>query len=523
MDPSLILAVIYLSLLGTALGSLTGLAPGIHVNTLALLLVSASAIILPGLATIATAAGGEEGDAPLLLVVIIVSAAVAHSFLDVLPSIFLGAAEEDTALSTLPGHRLLLDGKGNEAAGCSAYGALVGGTAAICLCLPLTMVLGPPLDLMLLVEQAAPLLVAAALIALPLSEKGVRTRASLRVRDASREEGCLSLVRPVPVDGQEAIMVGRVQRDCCSGPWLVTPYGRWRLRGRVPLGTVRVHGVWRVRRTALRERTAALVLLLLSGMLGLTCMESRLPLSEVWEGMGQSVLFPLLTGLFGMPAVLASARGSPIPPQEDTGEVPRDLRSGLLGALSGAVVGWFPGISSTTGVIMASPLVRDKDGSSRRYLTMVSAVGTSSTILGLLALALAFRGRSGAMIAAKEVLGPDGAVLLAPPSAWFPVLLLASLVSMGASYYLTLHLGRWLSRLAGGTDLRPLNRAVMVLMVVLVTLFCGLPGLIVLATSTLLGLVPPRLGVARVHLTGCMLLPTALYLSGLDAALLAVL
>ncbi len=523
MDPSLILTVIYLSLLGTALGSLTGLAPGIHVNTLALLMVSASPILLPCLAAIAVATGGNEGDAPLLLVAIIVSAAVAHSFLDVLPSIFLGAAEEDTALSTLPGHRLLLEGKGPEAAGCSAYGALVGGTAAICLCLPLTLVLGPPLHLMSIVEQAAPFLVAAALIALPLSEKGRRMRVLLQVRDASRAGECLSLVRPVPVDRQEVTMVGRVQRGRCGGRWLITAHGRWRLKGRAPLGTVRVHGVWRVRRMALRERAEALALLLLSGMLGLTCMESRLPLSDLWEGMGQSVLFPLLTGLFGMPAMIASVRGSPIPPQEESGEAPRDLRSGLLGAVSGAVVGWFPGISSTTGVIMVSPFVRDTDGSSRRYLTMVSAVGTSSTVLGLLALALAFKGRSGAMMAAKEVLGPDGAALLAPPSAWFPFLLLAALVSMGASYCLTLHLGRWLARLAGGMDLRPLNHAVMLLMIVLVTLFCGLPGLMVLATSTLLGLVPPRLGVARVHLTGCMLLPTALYLSGLDTALLAVL
>lgn len=523
MDLSLILTVVYMSLLGTALGSLTGLAPGIHVNALALLLVSTSPMVLPCLAEMAVVAGGDEGDAPLLLVSIIVSAAVAHSFLDVLPSIFLGAAEEDTALSTLPGHRLLLEGKGHEAVGCSAYGALVGGTAAISLCLPLTLVLGPPLHLMPLVEEAAPLLVAAALIALPLSEKGRRTRVLLQVRDATMVDECISLVRAVPVDRQEVALVGKVHRGRCGGRWFVTPHGRWRLRGRSPSGTVRVHGVWQVRRTALRERVTALVLLLTSGMLGLTCMESRLPLSDVWEGMGQSVLFPLLTGLFGMPAVLASLRGSPIPPQDGTGEAPRDLRSGLLGALSGAVVGWFPGISSTTGVIMASSLMRDPDGSSHRYLTMVSAVGTSSTVLGLLALALAFKGRSGAMIAARDVLGPQGAALLAPPSAWFPLLLLAALVSMGASYLLTLHLGRWLSRLAGGTDLRPLNLAVMLLLLALVTLFCGLPGLVVLATSTLLGLAPPRLGVARVHLTGCLLLPTALYLSGLEAALLAVL
>ncbi len=60
-------------------------------------------------------------------------------------------------------------------------------------------------------------------------------------------------------------------------------------------------------------------------------------------------------------------------------------------------------------------------------------------------------------------------------------------------------------------------------MIALVALFCGLPGLLVLGTATLLGLVPPRLGVSRVHLTGCMLLPTALRLAGLDATLLAML
>ncbi len=54
--------------------------------------------------------------------------------------------------------------------------------------------------------------------------------------------------------------------------------------------------------------------MLLSGLLGLTCMEATLPL-DAWEGLGQSILFPLLTGLFGLPSVLASVRGSSLPPQ----------------------------------------------------------------------------------------------------------------------------------------------------------------------------------------------------------------
>ncbi len=521
MDLPLLLAVLYFSFLGTGLGSLTGLAPGIHINTLALVLVSSCPVLLPLLGEAAAALGTVREAAPLLMVTIIVSAAVAHSILDFLPSIFLGAPEEGTALSTLPGHRLLLEGKGLDAVLCSAYGGLVGATAAVALCLPLSLVLGPPLGLFPWLDRATPFLVVAALIVLVLSEKGKGLQVALRVRQVTRAGGTISLVRAVPVNGLAATVTGRAERDRYGRRWLRTAHGRWRLKGaRVREGPIRVEGIWQVRRTAVRARCCAAALLALSGLLGLTCMEARLPLSDIWEGMDQSILFPLLTGLFGLPGIIGSLRPSTIPPQLEPSEVQGELRSGLRGALSGALVGWFPGISSTTGVIIASAFSRrgeDDPAGSRRFLTMVAAVGTSSTVLGLLALSIAYKGRSGAMLAAKEVLGPDGASLLSLPSPWFPLLLAAVLLAAAVSYFLALRTGRRLARRAAGADLSSLNKAILVLILALVTVFCGLPGLVVLATATLLGSLPPRLGVSRVHLTGCLLVPAALYFLGLGA------
>lgn len=524
MDLSLLAAVACVSLLGAGLGSLTGLAPGLHVNTLALLLVASAPAVLPGLGDLLSLAGTARDAAPLLMVALIVAAAVAHSILDFLPSIFLGAPEEDTALGTLPGHRMLLQGRGVEAVRCSAYGGLVGATAAVALCLPLSMVLGSPLDLYPVLDLLTPFLVITAIVALVWSQRGSTTTVCLVVRRAVPSYGVLSLVRPVPVDGQEATVTGTVERDRRGRRWLRTPTGRWRLRGdRSPPGTFRTEGFWRVRKDSGRERSLAIVLLTLSGLLGLTCMEARLPTSGVWEGMGQSVLFPLLTGLFGVPALIISLRRGALPKQGSGEHADGDLASGLKGALSGALVGWFPGISATTGVVIASALSRGDKGGPRGYLTMVSAVGTSSTVLGLLALAIAFKGRSGAMLAAKAVLGPDGASLVSPLSPWFPLLLLAALLSAAVSYRLALLLGTRLANLAAGADMRPLNRAVLVLLIVLVVLFCGTPGLAVLGSATLMGLLPPRLGVSRVHLTGCLLVPIALHCLGLKAALLAVL
>src|SRR3989338_7956067 len=50
--------------------------------------------------------------------------AITHTFLDTLPAIFLGAPESETALSVLPGHKLLLKGMGYEAVKLTIIGSL---------------------------------------------------------------------------------------------------------------------------------------------------------------------------------------------------------------------------------------------------------------------------------------------------------------------------------------------------------------------------------------------------------------
>ena len=99
--------------LGICLGIITGLIPGIHVNLISVLLLSISPFLLTYVTTIQ-------------ICVIIISMAVTHTFLDTIPSTFLGAPEEDTALSILPGHRLLLEGKGREAVLLTVVGSLLG-------------------------------------------------------------------------------------------------------------------------------------------------------------------------------------------------------------------------------------------------------------------------------------------------------------------------------------------------------------------------------------------------------------
>lgn len=105
-------------LIGIVAGTFTGLIPGIHTNLIALFALSLSPFLLIYFSS-------------LTLSVFIISMAITHTFLDFIPSIYFGAPDEETSLSVLPGHKLLLKGKGHQA----VIYTLVGSTLAILLLL----------------------------------------------------------------------------------------------------------------------------------------------------------------------------------------------------------------------------------------------------------------------------------------------------------------------------------------------------------------------------------------------------
>jgi len=112
----MILIEIFIAILfGVATGIVSGLTPGIHINMISLLVLSASSFMI------------EQFHINLLtLGVYIIVVGVTHTFLDALPSIFLGAPDENTILGVLPGHRYLLRGNGLMAVKLFTIGSFLG-------------------------------------------------------------------------------------------------------------------------------------------------------------------------------------------------------------------------------------------------------------------------------------------------------------------------------------------------------------------------------------------------------------
>ncbi len=114
-------------LLGVVLGTLAGLLPGVHVNNLT-----------PSILLLVTSLGLS----PLSGAAAVVSMAVVQTFTSYLPSTFLGVPEEGTALSILPTHRMVLEGRGYLAVKLTTRGCLSGLLLGSLLALPLAPTFG---------------------------------------------------------------------------------------------------------------------------------------------------------------------------------------------------------------------------------------------------------------------------------------------------------------------------------------------------------------------------------------------
>ena len=150
------LDILLLALLGVVVGVATGLTPGLHVNTVSLL----------GLGVYS-----QLGFDPLQFSVFMVSMSVTHAFLDYIPSIFLGVPEEETALSVLPAHQLVLSGRAVEAVKLTCYGSILGVGFSVAL-LPAALLVLPAVYHWL--RPFVVYLISAAALALILRERGLQ-------------------------------------------------------------------------------------------------------------------------------------------------------------------------------------------------------------------------------------------------------------------------------------------------------------------------------------------------------------
>ena len=458
-DIGLLVSIVVSSTAGFALGFVTGLVPGLHVNNVAAAVVAYAGCILGCF----TAIGGLLGcDVPgLLISCFLVSALVSHSFSEAVPNTFVGIPASD-AVSVLPAHRLAKAGLGWLAIRSSMDGSMAGVLLATVMIVPVCLCMGPWIGIYSALKTVMGFLIILFSAVLVLSDRGSNDPISDGIGDKAR-----------------VAMIA-------SGIFMI------------------------------------------SGLLGIVVLESDYfcsnlsPLPFGSEPIpSSSLLLPLFAGLFGVPTLLLSLS------QEDGAYVemgrgiklsPGRYRSeSLLTIFGGLLVGWIPGMTSGSSATLCAIIARKPLGegcgvdASRRFIWLYSAISSAGAVLSIGALFVILRARSGVMDAVTMFLGAidpfDGEMcdLVAPCA-----LLLSMMLSAIASHSLMQSMRSILKRGARHLLSKRLTIVCILFICVLAAALTGFRGMLLMFAACSLGLLPPRLGVRRIHLMGCLLVPISI-------------
>ena len=438
--------VILFCFLGTITGIATGLLPGLHVNNIALILLSLSAFIVTSFSFLLDMGISEEFIF-LLICVYIIATSISHTFHDVIPSTFLGAPEPDTALSVLPAHSLLMEGKGFEAVALSAMGSLGAIFFCFLLLFPIRFIIGDPLFFYETLREIMFWVLLSITILMIATEKG-----------------------KIEFFGKKGIYSSFI------------------------------------------GMLFAFFIFILSGIFGIIIFELSVD-SPV--GFSSPVLFPALAGLFGTPTLITSLMTKPVIPKQHIQEPSLDKKmkktsilSIITGSFGGILVSIIPGITSATGTILAMNARGDSD--KRQTIITLSAVNTACAFFVVVVLFVILRSRSGATLAAMELISvSEWTNLLIPSNLSF--LLITLLLGGTLSYFFTLKVGCIFAKNFSKVPYVLVVKLTLLLISVLVFLFTGVIGLLILFVATFIGLLPVEWGVRRSHCMGILLLPILLY------------
>ncbi|QCW03679.1 tripartite tricarboxylate transporter permease [Natrinema pallidum] len=122
-EPAVTLQLLGWVLAGSLLGCCSGLVPGVHANNFAFLLAGAAPSVPAP---------------PLFVGCAMLAAGVVHTFCNAVPAMALGVPDAEMAMTALPGHRMVLEGRGYEAVRLSALGSILAVIAAVPLAVPVT-------------------------------------------------------------------------------------------------------------------------------------------------------------------------------------------------------------------------------------------------------------------------------------------------------------------------------------------------------------------------------------------------
>lgn len=248
-----------------------------------------------------------------------------------------------------------------------------------------------------------------------------------------------------------------------------------------------------------RKKLAAIFIFILTGMFGFISLNS----------FSSNIIFPALTGLFGLSTLLGSFLTNTKIPEQIITKSKTSKKGVITGWFAGLLAGILPGIGSAQAGIIAGSVLKTK---TKDFLTSLGGINTSNIIFTFITLFTLNKTRSGAswiisQISLLNLQDLINGIITAVISSLFAVII-------------TLKLGKMIVKRIGIIDYKKMNFAVIVFLFILVFIFTSFLGLFISVLGMFIGMLTISLGVKRSHLMSFLLFPTILYFSGLTPVLM---
>ncbi len=242
------------------------------------------------------------------------------------------------------------------------------------------------------------------------------------------------------------------------------------------------------------KKLIALFCFAAAGFIGL--FSSGLPLNSTL------ILFPVLSGLFGVSMIVMQLRKNVSVPEQKSSNVYVSKRlisrSVIAGSAGGMASGFLPGIGSSE---IASLVSIDKNNSS--FLVSMGAITAANTVVSMLSVWLISKTRSGAAVAISQIsgIGLNEALLI----------LFVSMIACSIAALFVLFTAKKFLKAAEKINYSVVLGAVLSFIIIMTFLFTGLYGLLLLASCASLGIFAILAGIRRSCLMGVLILPTILF------------
>jgi len=225
-------------------------------------------------------------------------------------------------------------------------------------------------------------------------------------------------------------------------------------------------------------------------------------------------IFPLLSGFFGVSTLLISLKNQVnVPKQKLKIEKSLSKKSLFLASLFGSLSGMLAGLLPAIGVSQFAYLFTFHNPSPEFFLSVSGGINLANEVFSLFSLFLIGNPRSGASVAIEKILNHL-------TFNHFLIFLNVILVSLGVSYFLLLYLSNFFVKLISKLNYKILNLLAISIIFLSTLYFVGTIGILILITSTFIGLLTNFFKIKRTHCMSSLIIPTATFFLGLNPIIL---